>query len=437
MTDAQAGAAPTLHDPGIAVVGLGYVGLPLAVAFARHYPVCGFDVDEARVAELRAGADRTGEVAPAELAATAARFTGRPADIAGNGLFIITVPTPVDVHNVPDLGAVRDACRIVGGALGRGAVVVLESTVYPGVTEEICGPELAAASGLVCGRDFFLGYSPERINPGDPEHRIERIVKVVAGQDDRTARALAETYGRICAGGVFVARDIRTAEAAKVIENAQRDINIAFMNEAAAVFHKMGLSIHDVLDAARTKWNFLGFSPGLVGGHCIGVDPFYLAHAAAAAGHHPEIVLAGRRINDSMGVYVADRIARELARSGRGAGACILVLGLTFKENVPDLRNSRVVDLVAELRARGFAVDLHDAHADPGETEALFGTRPLAGLDGAGGYDCAIGAVAHDAYRRLAPEALAGLLRGGGLLADVKGIWRGAALPDGYRRWLL
>ena len=423
--------------PRIAVIGLGYVGLPLAIGLARHFPVCGFDIDDGRIAELGAGADRTREVEPDALAATTAEFTSDAAAIAGFDVFIVTVPTPVDDHHVPDLSAVRTASRTVGGAIARGAIVVYESTVYPGVTEDICGPELESASGLVCGRDFFLGYSPERINPGDREHTVDRITKVVAGQTTEVTEALVAIYGKLTTGGVFVARDIRTAEAAKVIENAQRDINIAFITEVAAIFQKMGLSIHDVLEAAATKWNFLNFSPGLVGGHCIGVDPFYLAHAATSIGHHPEIILAGRRINDSMGGYVAECIAGELARDDRGAGARILLLGLTFKENVPDLRNTRVVDIIAALTERGFKVDVHDAFADAAEARQFYGIELLSTLDGAAGYHCVIGAVPHEAYCAFTAETFAALLVPDGLIADVKGMWRHLSPPQGLRLWQL
>ena len=421
----------------IAVVGLGYVGLPLAVALARHYPVTGFDVDAQRIQELRAGEDRTREAPPEALRRAAVAFTGDAARLAGCDVYIVAVPTPIDAHRAPDLSALRAACRLVGGAMSRGAIVAFESTVYPGVTEEICAPELARASGLVCGRDFFVGYAPERSNPGDREHTLDRIARVVAGQNEDVTARLAEIYGRTTSGGVFVARDIRTAEAAKAIENAQRDINIAFVNEIATICHKMGLSTRDVLTAAATKWNFLDFSPGLVGGHCVGVDPFYLAHAAVSSGHRPEIVLAGRRINDAMSGFVADCIARELTRAGRGRGARVLVLGLTFKENVPDLRNSRVADLVVALSEQGFPVDVHDPCADPEEANARYGIRLRPDLHGACGYAAVVGAVAHDAYRALTAAALTGFVREGGLIADVKGMWRGVVTPDGYRRWQL
>jgi len=421
----------------IAVVGLGYVGLPLAVHLARHYRVTGLDIDAGRIAELNDGKDRTRESERERLAATTMAFTCEPADIKGFDIYIVTVPTPVDANNQPDLAAVKGASRLVGGAMEKGAIVVYESTVYPGVTEDVAGPELEAASGLECGTDFFLGYSPERINPGDREHTVDRITKVVAGQTPEVAKTLAEMYGKLTTGGVFMARDIRTAEAAKVIENAQRDINIAFINEVATIFQKMGLSVYDVLEAAGTKWNFLKFAPGLVGGHCIGVDPFYLAHAATSIGHHPEIILAGRRINDHMGGYVAECVARELAKQGKGAGARVLVLGLTFKENVPDLRNSHVIDIVKGLRDRGFAIDVHDAFADPEEARSHLGIELRPTLEGGNGYDCVVGAVPHAPYLEFTAETFRELLKAGGLVADVKGMWRTLALPDGLRRWQL
>ena len=423
---------------GITVIGLGYVGLPLAWALSRKFPVTGFDEDSARVEELKSGHDRTGEV---ELSAVEGRtldFTSEAGDLGAADVFIIAVPTPVDGDNKPDLTALKSAAGTVGRALAKGAIVVLESTVYPGVTENILGPGLEAASGLVCGSDFFLGYAPERINPGDREHTLERITKVVAGQTPEVTATLSKIYGAVTSGGVFVAKDIKTAEAAKVIENAQRDINIAFVNEVTKIFRQMDISILDVLEAASTKWNFLGFSPGLVGGHCIGIDPFYLAHCAQEAGYEPEIILAGRRINDGMGAYVAACIDVALAAAApRSKETQILVLGLTFKENVPDLRNSKVFDIIAHLDGLGYTVDAHDPLADAEEASRVHGVHPLATLDGASGYDCVIGAVAHDAYRDLGPDALAALLKPGGLLADIKGIWRGQPLPDGVRHWRL
>ncbi len=416
----------------IAVIGLGYVGLPMAVALARHFDVTGFDADARRIDELNAGEDRTLEIPAEDLKASSAEFTGEAGAITGADIYLITVPTPVDAANVPDLGAVRAACATVGKAMGKGAIVVLESTVYPGVTEEVCGPVLAEASRLECGVDFFLGYSPERINPGDGEHGLKRIVKVVAGQTPEIAGRLAEIYGTVCEAGTFITRDIRTAEAAKVIENAQRDINIAFVNQVALIVGKLGISVHDVLEAAGTKWNFLPFTPGLVGGHCIGVDPYYLAHKAREVGHEPEIILAGRRINDAMGAQIAQRIHEAIGKSGR-----VLVLGLTFKENVPDLRNSKSVDLVREMQACGHQVEVADPLAAADEAAALYGIALRTDLEGAAGFDAVIGAVPHEAYRTLGAGALTGMLAPGGLLADIKGMWRGVETADAVRRWQL
>ncbi|WP_425450189.1 nucleotide sugar dehydrogenase [Virgifigura deserti] len=450
-TMSDAGNDTSADTTAIAVIGLGYVGLPLAVAAAQseNGPVVGYDINAERVAALKAGLDHTGQVDEATLKSCGLVLTDDPASLIGAGLYIVTVPTPVDAAKQPDLRPLQAACQTVGEVLGRAPVgamapiVVFESTVYPGVTEEICGPALEAASGLRAGRDFFLGYSPERINPGDRFHTIDRIIKVVAGQTPEVADRLAALYGRITCAGVYVARDIRTAEAAKVIENAQRDINIAFINEVAMIFGRLGLSVYDVLEAARTKWNFLDFRPGLVGGHCIGVDPFYLAHCAQALGHDPEIILAGRRINDGMGDYLAGWIANHVAslRPRPGRTPRTLVLGVTFKENLPDLRNSKVIDLVHGLMERGHAVDVHDSWADPAEAAAIYDLtlRPTLPESGApdGGYDCIVGAVAHDAYRAFTTETFAALLRPGGGIADIKGIWRDVELPAGLHRWQL
>lgn len=419
-------------SPKVAVIGLGYVGLPLAVALARHFPVTGYDISTRRVGELKAGEDRTGEIAGEALRASRLVTTDREDAIAGHDVYIVTVPTPVDVSNRPDLGPVRAASATVGRRLGRGATVVFESTVYPGVTEEVCGPLLEQASGLRCGQDFFLGYSPERINPGDREHTVDRITKVVAGQTPEVAEQLRKLYGAVTNGNVFVARNIKTAEAAKVIENAQRDINIAFINEVAMIFQKCGLSAYDVLEAAGTKWNFLRFQPGLVGGHCIGVDPFYLAFRAQQLGHDPEVILAGRRINDAMGGYIAGRIDERIRRNAR-----VLVLGLTFKENIPDLRNSKVVDIVAALTAAGHQVVVHDPMADPDEAREEYGVELIPRLNGLGRFDAVVGAVAHRVYGEMTRETLAGLLERDGLVADIKGIWRRLDLPAGLRRWEL
>jgi UDP-N-acetyl-D-galactosamine dehydrogenase len=416
----------------IAIIGLGYVGLPLGVALARHGPVTGYDRDPTRIRELCAGRDRTGEVPDEMLAASALALTHDPAALAGHDIFIITVPTPIDRQKVPDLSAVRAACRSIGPALCRGAIVVLESTVYPGATEEVVGPTLADSSGLRAGVDFSLGYSPERANPGDRQHTLERITKVVAGQTPEVAARLAEVYGRVTGGQIYVARDIRTAEAAKAIENAQRDINIAFVNEVAMICQRLGLSVHDVLDAARTKWNFLDFQPGLVGGHCIGVDPFYLAYKAVAVGHHPQIILAGRSVNDDMPAFIVGCLTERLPQAAQ-----ILALGLTFKENVPDLRNSKAAELILALADRGFALSVHDPLADPAEALALYGLRLLDRLPTEAGFDAVLAAVPHRTYQALDGRTLARLLRPGGLVADLKGLWRHLELPEQLHRWTL
>ncbi len=417
----------------VAVIGLGYVGLPLAVALARSFPTLGVDINAARVAELKAGHDRTHEVDGPALTASALNYSTDIADARASAVFIVTVPTPVDSANQPDLRPVMGATRAIARVLeaGAGTIVVYESTVYPGVTEEICGPELERLSGLKRGVDFFLGYSPERINPGDREHTVDRIIKVVAGEDAATLDALATMYGAATTGGVFRAASIKAAEAAKVIENAQRDINIAFMNEITQIFQKLDISIYDVLDAAGTKWNFLKFSPGLVGGHCIGVDPYYLSYRAQQLGLQPRVILSGRSINDEMGHYVADQVHQRLGK------ACdILVLGLTFKEDVPDLRNSKVADVIARLKWIGHNVTVHDPLADNEEAGHEYGlTLDPNALEGR--YDAVVAAVPHAHYRQMQPAEVAGLLREGGLIADVKGMWRGVTFPEGVRRWQL
>lgn len=420
----------------IVVVGLGYVGLPLAVALARHFPVIGYDIDQGRVAELQRGEDRTREVESATLRASTLQLSADAATIKGKDLYIVTVPTPVDERNEPDLRPVRSASKSVGAAMAKGAVVVFESTVYPGVTEEICGPILAEASGLQQGADFFLGYSPERINPGDKVHTVDKIAKIVAGENAAVAAMLAEVYGRVTSGGIHLAPTIKTAEAAKVIENAQRDINIAFMNEIAMIFGKLGISTHDVLEAAGTKWNFLKFQPGLVGGHCIGVDPYYLAHRAQALGHDPRIILAGRAINDGMSRFVAEQVHAGLGGDAAGPSR-VLVLGLTFKEDVPDLRNSKVADLVRALENLGHRVAVHDPLADPNEAQHEYGIMLTPRLEGLVGFDAVLGAVPHEVYRSLSPSQLAALVKPDGLVADLKGMWRGLDLPAGLKRWVL
>jgi UDP-N-acetyl-D-glucosamine/UDP-N-acetyl-D-galactosamine dehydrogenase len=417
--------------PRIAVIGLGYVGLPLAVALARHFETVGFDIDEGRVAELNAGHDRTNEVDEDALRASTLELTSNSKDCAGADVYIVTVPTPVDQANRPDLGAVMAATRMLAGLIDpeRRPTIVYESTVYPGVTEEMCGVEIERAAGLKRGRDFRLGYSPERINPGDREHTVDRITKVIAGEDTEVVEQLAAIYGAVTSGGVFRAASIKAAEAAKAIENAQRDINIAFINEVTQIFSRIGVSVWDVLDAARTKWNFLGFEPGLVGGHCIGVDPYYLSHLAQQVGHDPQVILAGRQTNDGMGAWIADALHDHRRRAGSA-----LVLGLTFKENVPDLRNSRSVDLVRRLMWLGHDVEVADPIASPDEIHREYDLK-VTELDGRR-YDLVVGAVGHDAYREIADDKLTGLVAPGGTLADLKGMWRGRAL-SGVDRWTL
>lgn len=433
-------AAHLSPDTKVAVIGLGYVGLPLAVALAKHFKTTGFDISARRIDELRQGIDRTEEVEPEKLKASSLEVSSHPDDIKGFDIFIVTVPTPVDENNKPDLGPVRGATSMLAPLMTKGAIVVYESTVYPGVTEEVCGPLLEKGSGLKCGKDFFLGYSPERINPGDREHTVDRITKVISGQNPEVTETLAGLYGAVTTGGVFRAANIRAAEAAKVIENAQRDINIAFVNEVTMIFQKLGISVYDVLDAAGTKWNFLNFKPGLVGGHCIGVDPFYLAERAKQINHDPAIILSGRKINDGMGDFIAERIAAQLQGGGR-----MLMLGLTFKENVPDLRNSKVIDVIQGLERRGFRVDVHDPMADVAEAEHEYGVvlktgslkDVVAAAQEDGGYDGIVAAVPHSQYENLSPDELASFVKPGGLIADVKGIWRGVKFPDSVRRWTL
>lgn len=410
------------------------MGLPLAVVLADKFATIGFDIDESRIAELREGHDRTREVEGERLAATPLTLTHDVADCRGADIYIVTVPTPVDAANVPDLGPVMSASRTVAGLLdpARKPIVVFESTVYPGVTEEICGPEIERLSGLRAGSDFFLGYSPERINPGDREHTVDRITKVVAGQTPEVTARLLEVYGAITTGGVFEARSIKVAEAAKVIENTQRDVNIALMNEIAQIFTKIDISVWDVLEAAGTKWNFLRFQPGLVGGHCIGVDPYYLSYRATELGHDPRLILAGRSTNDDMAGFICD----ELHKLQGGKGGTALVLGLTFKENVPDTRNSKVVDLINRLDGHGYAVTVHDplAYADQAHEEFGLALDPAA-FDGT--YDLVILAVAHDEYTAMGLPRFQALLRPDGVLADLKGVFRDAPDRNETRYWSL
>ncbi|MFZ5481089.1 MAG: nucleotide sugar dehydrogenase [Myxococcota bacterium] len=417
----------------VGVVGLGYVGLPVALGFARHFPTIGFDISAARVEALRRGEDRTREAGPEELRNTALHVTADPEELRECTFFVVAVPTPIDAHRRPDLTPVEAASRTVGRVLRRGAVVVYESTVYPGVTEDVCGPILERESGLVRGRDFFLGYSPERINPGDREHRLETIVKVVSGEDGPTLDRVAAAYGAVVAAGVHRAPTIKVAEAAKVIENTQRDLNIALMNELAVIFERLGIETRDVLAAAGTKWNFLRFRPGLVGGHCIGVDPYSLPARAEQAGYHPQVILAGRRINDDMGRHVAQRVVKALNQGGRTAkGARVGVLGLTFKEDVPDLRNSKVPDIVAELVSFGAEVSVHDPHAASDEARHEYGLD-VADLAGLVDLDALVLAVSHREYLDEGTRALCARLRPDGVLFDVKSVLDRAAVPPGVR----
>jgi UDP-N-acetyl-D-glucosamine/UDP-N-acetyl-D-galactosamine dehydrogenase len=424
------------HARKIAVIGLGYVGLPVAVCFARTgASVIGFDIDAGRITEIASGHDRTREVAPAELRAARAHWTSNPADLHVADFFIVTVPTPIDDDFRPDLSMLLKASELVGNALKQGDIVVYESTVYPGATEEDCMPALERASGLVGGRDFTLGYSPERINPGDRQHRFETIAKVVAGQDARTLDVVADVYGSVVKAGIHKAPSIKVAEAAKVIENTQRDLNIAFMNELSELFHVLGIDTADVLAAARTKWNFLPFTPGLVGGHCIGVDPYYLTHRAEKAGFDPKIILAGRRVNDAVGRKVARECLRLLEAGGRKP-ELVTVLGLTFKEDVPDIRNSKVADIVRELSTAGIAVQVNDPMADPAHAQREYGID-LIELDALPPADAVVLAVAHDAYKAGWPLITPLLRDGKGVVVDVKARLDRSRVPAGIALWRL
>jgi UDP-N-acetyl-D-glucosamine/UDP-N-acetyl-D-galactosamine dehydrogenase len=423
------------HGRKIAVIGLGYVGLPVATAFARAgYPVVGFDIDATRVQELRAGQDRTREVPISDLKLASLSFTSEVAEIKASDFFIVTVPTPIDGARRPDLGALLEASRQVGAELGQGDIVVYESTVYPGAIEEECVPILERASGLKAGSDFNVGYSPERINPGDKTHRLETIVKVVSAQNAETLDIVAEVYGSVVTAGVHRAPSIRVAEAAKVIENTQRDLNIAFMNELSLIFQALDIDTGDVLAAAGTKWNFLPFQPGLVGGHCIGVDPYYLTFRAEKAGYHPEIILSGRRINDDMGRRIARECIRGLLRRKVHDGV-VTVLGMTFKENVPDIRNSRVIDIVRELQSFGVVVQITDPLADGGSVTEEYEVK-LTDLGALQPADAVVVAVAHDRYVEGGWPLITQLLAGGtGLVLDVKMKLDRGSKPSGIELW--
>jgi UDP-N-acetyl-D-galactosamine dehydrogenase len=409
------------NNPTVAIMGLGYVGLPLAVCFAKRYRVIGFDVSENRIRSLTEGHDNTREIDESVLLATSIQFTLDPEDLKGADVVIVTVPTPIDEHKRPDLRPLLGASKILGQVMTPGTVVVYESTVYPGATEEECIPVLEGESGLVWMSGFHVGYSPERINPGDKEHTVDKILKVVSGDTAECAEYLSGLYRSVISAGVYTAASIKTAEAAKVIENCQRDINIAFVNELSLIFQRLGLDTAKVLEAAQTKWNFLPFKPGLVGGHCIGVDPYYLTYKAESIGYHSQVILSGRRINDGMGVHVANRVIKLLI--GRGIlirGAKVLILGITFKENCPDIRNSRVIDIVNELREYGVQVDVHDPWADSGEVEKEYGfcLVALPTTESRGDrYDAVVHAVAHREFEGL---DIAATVAPGGVVYDVK-----------------
>jgi UDP-N-acetyl-D-glucosamine/UDP-N-acetyl-D-galactosamine dehydrogenase len=422
----------------IAVMGLGYVGLPVALAFARKFPgAIGFDVNKEKVDELRRGHDRNLEVPEDVLKATTLKITSDLADLKGVTFFVVAVPTPVDHNNVPDLTPVVKASETVAKVLSKGAVVVYESTVYPGVTEEVCGPLLAKLSGLVCGKDFSLGYSPERINPGDKEHTLERITKVVSGLDGPTLDRVANAYGAIIDAGIHRASSIKVAEAAKVIENTQRDLNIALMNELAIIFERLGIRTADVLEAAGTKWNFLKFRPGLVGGHCIGVDPYYLTMKAQQLGYQPEVILAGRRINNNVGPYVAQRLVKMLITQGIPVkGARVGVLGLTFKEDCNDLRNSKVPDILKELREFGINPLIHDSLGNPAEAKHEYGLS-LNQLEEYERLDGLILAVSHKQYVQLGQQKLLGMVRDNGCFIDVKSVFSPHKMERGIQYWSL
>jgi UDP-N-acetyl-D-galactosamine dehydrogenase len=426
-----------VNDVHIAVVGLGYVGLPLAVAFSSKYQVVGFDISASRVEQLRQGVDSTNEVSADDLAAAGFKISADPEAMAGSDVFIVTVPTPINEANRPDFTALLAACELIGPVLKPGAIVVFESTVYPGVTEEVCAPALEKASGLRRGVDFKLGYSPERINPGDKEHPLQKITKVVAGEDADTLDFLANLYGSIIEAGIHRASSIKVAEAAKVIENTQRDVNIALMNEISKICDLVGIRSTEVLAAAGTKWNFLKFYPGLVGGHCIGVDPYYLTAKAEELGYHPEVILSGRRVNDGMGSYVAQRIVKMLAKADHGIReARIGILGFTFKENVPDIRNSKVVDIYKELRAFGARPMVNDPLADADTVRRAYGVE-LTPLEDMQDLCALVLAVSHREYVALGPKALGDMVAANGIVVDVKADIDSGSLREDIEYWSL
>jgi len=419
-----------IKDARIAVIGLGYVGLPLAVEFAKKYPVIGFDINEPRIQELRQGKDSSLEVEPEELAAVSMTFTDQLEDIRGCNVYIVTVPTPIDDFKTPDLRPLISASRAVGQVIAKGDVVIYESTVYPGATEEDCIPVIEEISGLRFNQDFFAGYSPERINPGDKEHRVTTISKVTSGSTPEIADFVDDLYASIIVAGTHKASSIKVAEAAKVIENTQRDVNIALINELSLIFGKLGIDTEEVLKAAGTKWNFLPFRPGLVGGHCIGVDPYYLTHKAQAIGYHPAMILAGRRINDAMGSHVAGSVVKLMLQRGLTVnGGRALIMGLTFKENCPDLRNTRVTDIIAELESYGMQVDVWDPWVSAEEAQHEYGITPVAAPDD-GGYEAIVVAVGHRQFGELGSQKIRAFGKDDAVLFDVKYLFP-AAETDG------
>lgn len=421
----------------IAVIGLGYVGLPVAIALAKKFECVGFDINQARVDELNNGHDRTNEVTDKDLAACSMTFTTDIEEIKGHSMLVVAVPTPIDADKRPDLSPIEAASRTVAKALTKGTIVVYESTVYPGVTEDVCGPILEEGSGLKCGEDFFLGYSPERINPGDKVHTFEKIVKVVSGQNAETLDRVAAVYQAVVTAGVHRAPSIKVAEAAKVIENTQRDLNIALMNELALIFDRMDIRTKDVLDAAGTKWNFLPFRPGLVGGHCIGVDPYYLTTKAEQLGYQPQVILSGRSINSGVGAFIAQRTMKMMAKTDVPLRrARVGILGLTFKENVPDLRNSRVPDIVTELSEFGIDAVIHDPEADKAEAFAEYGIK-LSDWEELKDLDALILAVAHDSYIKDGPAGLLSRMAKGAIFVDVKSAFEPSDIEPTCRYWSL
>lgn len=410
-----------MQNTHIAIIGLGYVGLPLAVEFGKQYPTLGFDINTVRLAELQQGHDSTLEVDDQELAeAKYLSYSSSLDDLKACNVFIVTVPTPINEHKQPDLTPLIKASETIGKVLKKGDIVIYESTVYPGATEEDCVPVLEAVSGLKFNRDFFCGYSPERINPGDKEHRVTTILKVTSGSTPEVAETVDKLYSSIITAGTYKASSIRVAEAAKVIENTQRDVNIGLINELALIFNKLDIDTEEVLKAAGTKWNFLPFRPGLVGGHCIGVDPYYLTHKAQSVGYHPEIILAGRRLNDGMGAYVASQLVKAMLKKRiHVEGARVLVMGLTFKENCPDLRNTKVVDIISELQDYGVQVDCYDPWINPQEAEYEYGIKPIT-VPTAAEYDAVIMAVAHKQFAEMGVEQIRDLCKPAHVVYDLK-----------------